>query len=63
MDFPNRDCLATEFAEVIREIREKKWDVFTKAAQETALDPYVALARLLVRIVEQSLEGPDPSRN
>jgi hypothetical protein len=63
MDYPTKDSLATTSADVIREIREKKWDAFTKASQETNLDPYVALARLLVRIVEQSFEGPDSSRN
>jgi hypothetical protein len=63
MDYELREHLATEFAGVIREIREEKWSAFSQAAQETALDPYLALARLLVRIVEQTIAPPDPSRN
>ncbi len=65
MDDELREYLATEFAGVIETTREKKWKIFTEAAKQSDLDPYVALARMLVRIVEQALEGEafDPENN
>ena len=53
MIFESREQLANTFAEIIREIREQKWVAFSEAAKATKLDPYVALARLLVRTVEE----------
>ena len=64
MDYELRELLANEFAAVIKTVREEKWDAFSEAAVESSLDPYVALARLLVRIVEEKItDGPDPSMN
>lgn len=53
MTFESRERLANTFAEMIREVREQKWVAFSEAAKATKLDPYVALARLLVREVEE----------
>lgn len=59
MDYELREYLATEFAGVIKTTREEKWKVFTEAAKQSRLDPYVALARMLVRIVEDALDGKE----
>ena len=61
-----RERLAVEFAGVIREVRENKWRPFSKAAKASKLDPYVALARMLVRVTEDVLgdqQRPEPSNN
>ena len=58
MDPDIRNRLAEEFSDVIKTIREEKWDAFSEAAGEAGLDPYVALARLLVRRVEEMLDEP-----
>lgn len=65
MDYEFREYLAIEFAGVIKNVREEKWDIFSEAAKQSELDPYVALARLLVRIVEETLESkpPNPENN
>lgn len=63
MEYEVREHLAKEFAGVIETIREEKWETFCEAAEQSDLDPYVTLARLLVRIVETTLEGPDPAGN
>lgn len=59
MNYETRERLATDFAEVIGSIREEKWDAFSAAAEQDNLAPYVALARLLVRIVEKEFT-PSP---
>jgi hypothetical protein len=56
MDNESRERLATEFSKVIRSVREEKWDPFCEAAKQASLDPYTALARLLVRMVEEAVE-------
>ena len=56
MNYDARESLATEFAEMIIDIRERQWDNFSRAAELNNLDPYIALSRLLVRTVEQRLE-------
>ena len=56
--FPRRsyeDHLATEFAQIIEMVREEKWDAFSEAALQCGLTPYVALARMLVRMTEDEL--------
>ena len=68
MEYEVREHLAAEFAGVIKTIREEKWDIFSEAAQQIQLDPYTALARMLVRMVEDIVEGKkpegfDPERN
>jgi len=54
--------LAQEFASVMRHIRENTWPAFCEAADEAAIDPYVALGVLLVQIIENT-GRPDPSNN
>ena len=54
MDYETREYFATEFAGVMKTVREEKWESFSDAARQTGLDPYVALARLLVRMVEET---------
>ena len=56
MEYGVRERLASEFAGVIKSVREEKWTAFNEAAKQSKLDPYVALARLLVRIVEDVTE-------
>jgi hypothetical protein len=63
MEYELRELLANEFAGVIKTVREENWDAFLEAALKSSLDPYVALARLLVRSVEEKIAGPDPSMN
>ncbi len=57
MDYETREYLASNFADTIREIRENKWKPFSQAAADIELDPYLALARVLVRMLEERLEG------
>jgi hypothetical protein len=57
MDYELREHLANEFASVIRSTREEHWESFVKSAQEGKLDPYIGLARTLVRIIEDATEG------
>jgi hypothetical protein len=57
MEYELRERLANEFADIIRTVREEKWDIFSQAAAQTELDPYVALGRILVRVVEQVIEA------
>ncbi|MCC7422359.1 MAG: hypothetical protein IT428_18935 [Planctomycetaceae bacterium] len=57
-----RNALANEFSEVIRGIREETWDVFCEAAAQSKLDPYVALSRLLVGLIKEKLESPEPTK-
>lgn len=57
-----RNSLANEFSEVIKGIREETWDVFCEAASQSKLDPYVALSRLLVGLIKEKLEEPDPAK-
>ncbi len=56
MNYEMREKLAAQFAGVIESVREKKWSIFCEAAKASALKPYVALARMLVRIVEGTTE-------
>jgi len=58
-----REYLAHEFASVMRVVREKKWKIFKAAAKQTDLDSYVALSRILVRIVEEAIDNPAPPIN
>jgi len=51
-----RERLTGEFSGVIKSVREEKWSEFKAAASQINVDPYVALARLLVRIVEDIIE-------
>ena len=53
MDYETREYLATEFAGVMKTVREEKWESLSDAARQTGLGPYLAIARLLVRIVEE----------
>lgn len=62
VDYELREALATEFAGVIKTIREEKWQAFSEAARQTGLDPYVALARMLVRMTDDIIgkhTGPE----
>jgi len=56
-----RESLANEFATIIREIREHKWQPFCEAAESTSLDPYIALTRVLVRELERAIGDSDPT--
>ena len=62
MNYETREALAYEFADVVRSIREEKWGPFCEAAVQIDLDPYVALGRMLVQMVEGN-GTPDPSKN
>lgn len=57
MEYELRESIANEFAETIRIVREEKWKIFCEAAASDNLDPYVALARMLVRELERQLGG------
>lgn len=57
LDYELREHLAVKFADVIRSLREDDWQSFVNEAQQSRLDPYVALARMLVRVVEDATEG------
>ena len=63
MEFDQRDKLAQDFAGVLESIREEKWEAFSEAAIQSNLDPYTALARLLVRIAEDSSSLPPIQEN
>lgn len=52
-----REHLCKEFAGVLEEIRERKWQPFCEAARQSGIEPYVALSRVLVRIVEEVVDG------
>ncbi len=57
LDYELREHLAVKFADVMRSLREDDWQGFVNEAQQSRLDPYVALARMLVRVVEDATEG------
>ena len=57
LDYELREHLAVKFADVMRSLREDDWQGFVDEARQSRLDPYVALARMLVRVVEDATEG------
>jgi hypothetical protein len=58
-----KERLAKELAASIRHIREGRWEPFCEAANQSNIDPYLALAVILVGLVESTLDETDVSRN
>ncbi len=58
-----KERLAKELAAAMRHIREGRWQAFCEAADKGSLDPYLALAVMLVSVVESTLDETDSSRN
>ena len=59
MEYELRERLATMFSEVMQDVRENKWPAFSTAARDEGLEPYVALGRMLVRLMERELDNGD----
>lgn len=58
-----KERLAKELAVSMRHIREGRWESFCEAADRSNIDPYLALAVILVGVVESTLDETDLSRN